>query len=216
MKTVMSFFRFFLPAPGMKRKGVPLSNKILLILAICLLTLIGCLVESQEPVGETPASINPREWEGAWVSSENDPGTPRILQIFNPPQGIFLMKHKKWNEKKKQAEYSEIHWLYLRQSGDWLFASWREVGASMFLWGKIENRAMEDGGRVLLLWLPNPDKIHALIKEGLLPGRWVEEKGKKQLVLGPLLPKHYQVMRDNEQELFFKGNKLEILVRLAR
>ena len=74
---------------------------------------------------------------------------------------------------------------------------------------------MEDGGRVLLLWLPNR-KIRALIKEGLLPGRWVEEKGKKQLILGPLLPKHYQVMRDNEQELFFKGNKLEILVRLAR
>ena len=217
MKTVMSSFSFFLPAPGMKRKGTPLSNKILLILAICLLTLIGCLVESQEPVGETPASINPREWEGAWVLKDSDAGTTMILQIFNPPQGIFLMKLKKWNEKKKQEEYSETSWLYLRQSGDWLFASWRKVGASTFFWeGRIENRAMEDGGRVLLLWEPNPDKIDALIKEGLLPGRWVREKGKEQLILGPLLPKHYQVMRDNEREIFFKRNKPMILVRLAR
>ena len=216
MKTVMSFSRFFLPVPDLNRKRVPLSNKILLILAICLLTLIGCLVETQEPVGETPASINPQEWEGAWIEDDGYADTNRILQIFNPPQGIFLMKRKKWNEKKKQEEYSETHWLYLRQSGDWLFASWREVGTSTFFWGRIENRAMEDRGRVLLLWLPNPDKIHALVKEGLLPGRWVGEKGKKQLILGPLLPKHYQVMRDNEREIFFKRNKPMILVRLAR
>ncbi len=144
MKTGMSFFRFFQSAPDMIRKGMSASSKIIPILVICLLALAGCLYTSQEPVGETPASINPQEWEGTWVSNDSDAGT-RVLQIFNPPQGIFLMKHKKWNAKKKQEEF-ENYWLYLRQSGDVLFSSWREVGTSTFFWGgRIENRAMEGG-----------------------------------------------------------------------
>jgi hypothetical protein len=212
MKTVMSSFRFFLQVPDMKKKGVPLPNKIILILVICLLTLIGCVIDSQEPVGETPASLNPQEWEGTWVSNDSDAGT-RVLKIFNPPQGILIMKTKKWNEKKQQEEDFETFWLYLRQSGDMLFASWRELGTSTFIWGgRIENRAMEDRGRVLLLWLPNPGKIARLVRGGELPGRL---KGEWP-ILGPLLPKHYQVMRDNEQEIFFKGNKPLVLMRLAK
>jgi hypothetical protein len=215
MKTVMSSFRFFLSWPGTTRRGMPVPNKILLVLVICLLTLIGCLIESQEPVGETPAIINTQEWEGTWVSHESDAGT-RVLQIFNPPQGIFLMKHKKWNAKKKEENF-ETSWLYLRQSGDMLFASWREVGTSTFFWGgRIENRAMEDRGRVMLLWLPKEGVISLLIKKGDLPVSWVGEKGKKYQILGPLLPHHYQVLRDHEQEIFFKGNKPIVLVRLAK
>jgi hypothetical protein len=211
MKTVMSSLRFFLPVPDLNRRGMPASNKILPILVICLLALAGCLMEVQEPVGEKPASINAQEWEGTWVSNDRDADT-RVLKLFNPSQGILIMKTKKLNPKKKQEE-TETSWLYLRQSGDVLFASWREVGTSTFFWGgKIENRAMEDRGRVLLLWLPNLKKIADLIKLGLLPGRL---KGEWP-ILGALLPKHYQVMRDKEQEIFFKGNNPIVLVRLAK
>jgi hypothetical protein len=70
---------------------MPLSNKILLILVICLLTLIGCVMESQEPVGETPASINPQEWEGTWILPEKKTGTS-VLQVVDAPRGILLVK----------------------------------------------------------------------------------------------------------------------------
>jgi hypothetical protein len=192
MKTLMSSFRFFLPVPDLSRKGMPLSNRILLLLVLCLLALAGCVVEGQEPVGEAPASINPQEWEGTWVSHESDAGT-RVLQIVDAPQGILLMKMKQWNKEKKQEEDSLSYELFLRQSGDWLFASWKEADAPTFAWwGRIENRAMEDRGRVLLLWLPNSGKIISLVKEGLLPGQLVGEEGKERLVLGQLMPEHYQ------------------------
>ena len=213
MKTVMSSFSFFLPAPDLNRKRMPRPNKILPILLICLLAPAGCPMESQEPVGETPASINPQEWEGTWVSNNKEVDT-RVLQSFNPTQGILIMKIKKWNEKKKQEE-TETSWLYLRQSGNWLFASWREVGTSTFFWGgRIENLAMKDGGRVIVFWLPDFEKIPRLIARGELPGRLVEGKAGNQM-MGPLLPKHYQVMRDNEQEIFFRSEPF-VLVRPAK
>ena len=108
--------------------------------------------------------------------------------------------------------------LYLRQSGDWLFASWKEDGdpEELFRWGRIENRAMEDRGRVILVWLPNFEKFSALVQRGELPGgfEWMEKQ--KWLILGHLLPRHYRVMRDHEQEMFFKGNEPIVLVRLAK
>ena len=216
MKTVMRSFRFFLPVSILKREELALSNKILLMLLICLLTLIGCLLPSQGPVGETPASINPQEWEGTWVSNDSDVGT-RILQNFNPSQGIFIMKTETLNPQNKQKE-TETSWLYLRQSGDWIFASWREVGDSTFTWGgRVENLAREDKGRVLILWLPDGREIVRLIKRGELPGRLVGEKGKESPILGPLSPRHYQVMRDNEKRIFYaKENKPIVLVRLAK
>jgi hypothetical protein len=212
MKTVMTSRRFFQSAPDLIRKGISVLSKIIPILVICLLALAGCLYTSQEPVGETPASINPQEWEGTWVSNDSEAGT-RVLQIFNPPQGILIMKHNKWNPQKKREE-TETSWLYLRQSGDWLFASWREVGTSTFFWGgRIENRAME-GGRMLLLWRPNGAVVTPMVERGELPGRWVGDKG-KTLVLGPWLSRHYQVMRDKAKEVFSFGNNPTVFVRVA-
>ena len=107
--------------------------------------------------------------------------------------------------------------LYLRQSGDWLFASWKGVRDTPFAWVKIGNWAMDDGGRVIVSWLPDEKEVSRLIERGELPGRLVGEKGKEELVLGPLLPKHYQVIRDNEQKIFF-NNKYDfsVLVRPAK
>ena len=78
MKTMMSSFHFLPAAAEIKRKGMPLPNKILLFLLTCLLSLAGCLLTSKEPVGETPASINPQDWEGTWVSNSSMGGT-RVL-----------------------------------------------------------------------------------------------------------------------------------------
>jgi hypothetical protein len=216
MKTVMSFFQVFLPKPDMNRKRVLSSNKIILILAICLLTLIGCVMESQEPVGEAPASINPQEWEGTWVSVEKKTNT-LVMQVVDAPRGILLMKMGRWNEEKKKEEFSKDSEIYLRQSGDWLFANWKGARDITYTWGRIGNWALDDGGRVIIFWLPDENEISGLIKEGKLPGCLVGEKGKEKLVLGPLLPKHYQVIRDNEQKIFF-NNKYDfsVLMRPAK
>jgi hypothetical protein len=197
-------------------KGMPPSNKIFLILVIFLITLIGCVLESQEPVGQTPASINPQEWEGTWLLLERNNGT-MVLQVVDAHRGSLLMKWRKWNKEKKQEKDSIKSELYLKQSGDWLFASWQEAGYTTFTWGRIGNWAMEDGGWVIVFWLPDEGEISRLIKGGKLPGVLVGEKGKEKLVLGPLLPKHYQVMRDNEQKIFFnKWGDPSVFVRIAK
>lgn len=213
MKTVMSSFHFFLPKTDMNRKGMPASNKIF-ILAICLLTLIGCVMESQEPVGETPASINPQDWEGTWVSL--DKSTDKlVLQVVNAPRGILLMKMGEWNEEKKQEQFSKDIGLYLRQTGNWIFASWKYSGDPGFIWGRIGNWAGEDGERVLVFWLPDENEVTRIIKQGELPGRLVGKKGQEGLILGPLLPQHYQVLRDNGHGIFFK-DKPAVYVRTAK
>ena len=202
MKTVMSFFRFLLPVPDMNRKRMSWPNRLLLILLIGLIALAGCVMGSQEPVGETPASINPQEWEGTWVTSDREVYT-RVLQSFNPSQGILIMKTKRALSAQVRRTCS-------------LPVGGRLAPQSFPGGGRIENLATGDRRRVLLLWVPNPKKIAALIKQGLLPGRLEGEKGKEWPILGPLLPHHYQVMKDHEQEIFFKGNKPIVLVRLAK
>lgn len=201
MKTVMSSFRFFLPVRDMNMKRKPWANKLLSILVICLLTLYGCLLESQEPVGEAPASINPQEWEGTWLSLEKKTDT-LVLQVVDAPRGILLMKTRTWSEEKRREVVSPYSEVYLRRTGNRLFASWKAVGATTFTWGKIGNWALEDGGRVLLVWLPDEREISRLIKRGELPGRLEGERGKEWPILGALLPKHYRVMRDREKEIF--------------
>lgn len=203
MKTVMSSSRFSLPVPVLKRYGLAVSNEIFLILVFCLLTVIGCF-ESQEPVGETPIGINPQEWEGTWVSLDKKTDT-LVLQVVDAPQGILLMKKTIWNDWKKQVD-SRTSVLYLRKSGDWLFASWKqEFEDKGFLWGRTGNWAMKDGRRVILFWLPDFEKVPRLITRGELPGRLVGGKEGKQEILGPLLPKHYRVLRDREKDIFSEG-----------
>jgi hypothetical protein len=101
--------------------------------------------------------------------------------------------------------------LSLRQSGNCLFPK-----DKTFWWGKIGNWALEDGGRVIVFWLPDHKEIYRLITGGKLPGVLMEGKAGKKEILGPLLPKHYQVLRDHEQEIFFRENNPLVLVRLAK
>ena len=216
MKTLMSSFRFFLPVPLLKREGPALPNKIFLILVVCLLTLIGC-VESEEPVGQTPIRINAQEWEGTWVSLDRKTDTV-VLQVVDASKGILLMEkswmEKSWWDGKKIRVHSISSLLYLRKSGNWLFASWNEdFKDKTFWWGLIENWALEDGRRVILLLLPDLEVVPRLITRGKLPGSSMERKAGELQPLGPLSPKHYRVMRDREKEIFTSD---VMLVRQAK
>jgi hypothetical protein len=125
------------------------------------------------------------------------------------------MKVSEWNEKKKREDSTTV-WLFIRQSGDLLFANMKGVRDTPFIWGRIGNWAMEDGRRIIVFWVPQEKEVSRLIKRGELPGHLVGEKGKEELVLGPLLPRHYQLMRDNEERIFVKKGDLFVLVRPAR
>jgi hypothetical protein len=204
MKTMMSSSRFFLPVPEMRRKGMLLPNKILLVLVVCLLTLMGC-VESEEPVGETPISIKAQEWEGTWISLDRKTDTV-ALQVVDASKGVLLMEKSwlemSWFDGKEKRVHSITSLLYLRKSGNLLFASWREhFEDNTFWWGLIGNWALEDGRRVILFWLPDWEKVNPMISRGELPGSSMERKTGPEC-LGQLSPKHYRVLRDREKEIF--------------
>ena len=216
MKMQMSSFRFFLPVPFLKREGPALPNKIFLILVVCLLTLMGC-VESDEPVGQTPIRINAQEWEGTWVSLDRKTDTV-VLQVVDASKGILLMEkswmEKSWWDGKKIRVHSISSLLYLRKSGNWLFASWREdFKENTFWWGLIENWALEDGRRVILFWLPDWEEVSKMVSRGELPRSSMERKSGGAAPLGSLSLKHYRLMRDREKEIFTSA---VMLVRPAK
>jgi len=111
---------------------------------ILLMLLPGCLVYSKVPVGEGPASIQPKEWEGIWLGLPDF--LPFVIKVKDPQQGILRVT---WMERPFTGPKLESIELYLRSSGKWLLASWKEEDKNYYAWGRIQSKEER-----LLLWLP--------------------------------------------------------------
>jgi len=158
----------------------------LAITALILVSTCGCeAVTSRRPVGERPARIVAREWEGNWLTPD---GVVRV-KVADPDRAILKVA---WLEDDR-AGNAELHTaeIELRESGNWLFASTKgdEPGEG-YVWGRIRN----ENGQIIV-WAPDETAFKRFVKQGDLPGKL---NGKK-LILDELRPGHLKLITARER-----------------
>lgn len=168
----------------------------LMLLATC-----GCnAVISKRPVGENPARIVAKEWEGNWVTSD---GAVR-LKVLDADKGIlratWLEDDKNGNPALKTVE------IEVRESGGWLLANTREDKGRGYVWGRVQN---ED--RQIIVWSPDDRLFAQAVKDGIFPGR-VEGN---EVILGNLKPQHLKIITSTERGVLFSWDKPSIFVKVG-
>ena len=176
----------------------------LILAGLLLATTCGCsAVFSKRPVGEKPAKIVAKDWEGNWVTSD---GAVK-LKVVDADKGrlkiSWLEDDEKGNTAIKMAD------VELWQSGDWLFASTKDENKGQsrgYVWGRIKN---ED--RQIIVWLPDDKLFKQLVKNGVLPGKIDGD----DVLLDELKPQHLKIITSGERGVLFSWDKPAVFLKVG-
>lgn len=177
------------------RSKLPLAGLILL-------TICGCNpVISKRPVGEKPARIVAKEWEGNWVTTD---GTVKV-KVVDSEKGILKIA---WSEDDRQGNPAfKTAEIEVRQSGGWLFANTREEDKGRgYVWGRIRN---EDGQ--IIVWSPDEKLFKQLVKEGVFPGKVAGD----EVILDELKPQHLKIITSEQRGVLFSWDKPTVFVKIG-
>ena len=187
----------------MKTTGQSIRLLQLAIAGILLAITCGCSsIISKHPVGEKPARIVAKDWEGNWES----PDGAVTVKVVDADKGLLKTF---WIEDDKQGipalKTAEVE---LRESGGWLFASTREEGKNRgYLWGRIKN---ED--RQIIVWLPDENMFKQMVKESVFPGKIDGDV----LLLEELTPRHLKIITTSEKGVLFDWDKPAVFVKMGK
>jgi hypothetical protein len=174
----------------------------LAIAGLLLANACGCSsVISKRPVGETPARIAVKDWEGNWVGVDGavnvkvvdaDKGILKVFWLEDDNQGFPAMKTAA---------------VELRESGDWLFANIREEDKDRgYIWGRIKN---ED--RQIIVWPPDDRSFAQGVKDGVFPGKLDVD----EIILDELKPQHLKIITSGERGVLFSWDKPTVFVKVG-
>lgn len=175
----------------------------LALLGLMLLAISGCsAVISKHPVGNKPARIVAKEWEGNWLTTD---GTVRIT-VSDADKGTLKAA---WVEDDKQGKPAlETADIEVRESGEWLFANTREHDKNRgYVWGRIRN---EDGQ--IIVWSPDAKLIAQCVKDGVLPGKLDGD----EVILEELNSKHLNILTSGERGVLFSWDKPTVFVKVGK
>jgi len=185
----------------------PILTKIrlskLALAGLILLTTCGCnSVISKRPVGEKPARIVAKEWEGNWVTTD---GAVKV-KVVDADQGIlevaWLEDDKQGNSTLKTAD------IEVRESRGWLFANTKEEDKGRgYLWGRIRN---EDGQ--MMVWSPDETLFKQLMKEGVFPGKVDGD----DVILEDLKPQHLKIITSGEGGVLFSWHEPTVFMKVGK
>lgn len=175
------------------------------VLACTLLTaawLVGCAaVTAGRPVGEAPAPLAAEEWDGTWIAGE----MALTLVVEDPPKGQLRVF---WAEAKREGPVLESYRVEVRRTGDWTFANVADAESGGWFWALVAKRE----GRIVVL-LPDPHRVAALVDSGALPG--AKEEGSVRL--GPLTADHVRRLVDDPSGVCpFDWKEPLVLTRVGR
>jgi len=176
-------------------------------IALVLLTAAcGCsVVRSPRPIGEKPTNLADRQdrWAGTWLHSD---GSIQV-GVEDASNGVLRLA---WIDSQGGGDFTcRTARLYLRDSGPWTYASLREVGAEPedgYVFGRVMHR-----GKTILAWMPDYDRFRELVNSGVLPGT----TGANSVVLGELVPAHYERLRSDSNGVLFVWDSPLIFQRVG-
>ncbi len=175
----------------------------LAIAGLLLATACGCSsVISKRPVGEKPARIVAKEWEGTWVGID---GAVNV-KVVDADKAILSVA---WLEDDAQGKPAmKTAEVELRESGEWLFANTREEDkARGYIWGRIKN---EDGQ--LIVWSPDDRSFAQCVRDGFFPG----ESDGNDVILEELEPQHLRIITSGEKGVLFSWDNPTVFVKVGK
>ena len=150
---------------------------------ICSFALGACTyVTVPAPLGDIPAPIEPKEWNGHWVLNRDAVG--HIL-VTDPERGaleLSWIRETKLEFGRRRAELVRGE-VVLRRMGEVLIASLRLRDEERYLFFALAR----DGERTTL-WFPDPECIETQLKTGALSGRTLRAGHGTELALLGLDP----------------------------
>lgn len=160
-------------------------------------------VMSVEPIGEEPLYAASDAWEGTWADEDN----VMTVKVLDESGGKLRLASVQDRENTLVLETVDV---YLRKSGDWIFASLRDDDAGKeghYLWARIKKEE-----NTILAWLPDPEQFKLSIEKGELPGEIDEES----VVLGKLEERQYEFIKSGKRGIFFEWDEPLVYFRLLR
>ena len=184
------------------RKISKMKNARIWTIAVFLIGMCGCnAVFSKRPVGEKPAGIVAKDWEGNWQTPD---GTVRI-KVIDPGKGmlraLWIEDDKQGNPIMKTAD------VEIRQSGEWLFANTKDDDVSKnrgYFWGRIRNK-----DRQIIVWVPDEKAFVRLVKNGTLPGKIDGD----DVILDELTSQHLKRIMSGDQGVLFAWDEPVVFVK---
>ena len=152
-------------------------------------------------VGEKPAKIAAREWEGVWLG----PDGAVNIKVVDSDQAVLSIAWLEDDEQGKPA--MKMAAVELRESGSWLFASTSEENKGHsrgYLWARIEK---ED--RKIIVWEPDGKLFAQLVNNGVIPGRL----DKDDVILDEIEPQYLKMITSGELGVPFSWDKPIVFVR---
>lgn len=173
----------------------------LALAGLILLTACGCnAVVSKRPVGEKPAKIVAKEWEGNWVTTD---GAVNV-RVVDADKAILSVA---WLENDGQGKPAmKIAEVELRESGEWLFANTKDDKGRGFIWARIKN---ED--RQIVVWPPNDISFVQCVNDGVFPGTLDGE----EVILDEIKPQHLKIITSAERGVLFSWDKPAVFVKVG-
>ena len=174
----------------------------LALTALLLTTAWGCSsVISKRPIGEKPARIVAKDWEGNWVGTDGavnvkvvdaDKAILRVVWLEDDAQGKTAMK---------TAE------VQLRESGEWLFVNTKEEDQDRgFVWGRIKNK-----DRQIIVWPPDYKSFTECVNDGVFPGKLDGD----EVILDELKPEHLKIITSGERGVLFSWDQPAVFVKVG-
>ncbi len=139
----------------------------ILFMALAPLALAACyVVSTPEPLGETPVALDPAEWDGVWGYKD---GAVHV-KTRDAAAGFLCAAQVEFHDG---APTLTSTLLYVRETGDLLFASMAEEpenaasapGAKRYLWGVLKK-----DGDTAILWGPDHEAFGRFVTGKRLPG----------------------------------------------
>ncbi|NMC21315.1 MAG: hypothetical protein GYA33_12950 [Thermogutta sp.] len=172
----------------------------------------GCsVVRSTEPMGTSPVSLVPEEWDGTWQA----PGSSGfcVVKVTDAEAGKLDVAFTGIEDERIRMRTLHVQ---IRQSGDWTFFSvpaqeFANQGDEVkdgYFWGRIK----KEGDRAVF-WLPHFKRIEAAVAEGRLPGRKISDS---EIVLNPLDESHYRFLTSGEKGVLLDWESPGVLIRIPR
>lgn len=174
----------------------------LAIAGLLLATACGCSsVISKRPVGEKPARIVAKDWEGNWAGTD---GAVNV-KVVDAEKAILRVV---WLEDDEQGKPTmKTADVELRESGEWFFVNTREEDKDRgFIWARIKN---ED--RQIIVWPPDDKSFAQCVKDGVFPGRL----DGNEVILDDLKPQHLKIITSGERGVLFAWDKPAVFVKVG-
>jgi hypothetical protein len=169
---------------------------------LILLTACGCSsVISKRPVGERPAKLAAKEWQGNWLGPDGAVNAKVIDADKGILKAFWLEDDDRGNPAMKTAE------VELRESGGWLFANTKEPSKGRgYVWGRIKN---ED--RQIIVWTPDDKSFKQSLKDNVFPGKIDGD----EVILEELKPQHLKIIISGERGVLFSWDKPSVFVKVG-